>query len=159
LMLVGIADHGGDAREGGDLFGGALGVASGDDNFGQRVLALHATNGGPRVLIGGGGNRTRIQDDEIGACRGRAVEPASLELTFESSAIGLRGPASEVFYVIGCHRIMVTQASDSCALRCLRAHSTSSAGVSRQGGEARSRHAVAAVLLCVKHSRQKIGRP
>ena len=60
LVLVGVADYGGDAWKGGDLFGSALGVASGDDDFGQRVLALHATNGGTCVLIGGGGNGARI---------------------------------------------------------------------------------------------------
>ena len=54
---------------------------------------------------------------------GSTVEAASLELTFESGAVGLRGPASEVFYVVGGHSNMLLQASYSCAhRRLLREH-------------------------------------
>ncbi len=68
LMFVRVADHSGYARQRGDFFGSALGVASGDNNFCQRILALHAANGGAGILIGGIGDGAGIQDDEVGLC-------------------------------------------------------------------------------------------
>ena len=43
--------------------------------------------------------------------RGRvcAGEAALLELAFESGAVGLRGTAAEVLYVVGGHLVMLAQ--------------------------------------------------
>jgi hypothetical protein len=60
-MFVGVADYGGDAGECGDFVGGALGVASGDDDFCQRILPSDAANGSASVLIGGISDGTSIQ--------------------------------------------------------------------------------------------------
>ncbi len=103
LIFVGVADHGGDTGQGGNFFGSALGVASGDDDFCQRVLALHAADGGAGVLVGGIGYGTGIQYDEVGLRSRGAGEAAGFELAFEGGAVGLRGAASEVFYVVGGH--------------------------------------------------------
>ena len=65
-MFVGVADYGGDAGECGDFFGGALGVASGDDDFRVGITALYAADGGAGVLIGGVGDGAGVEDDEIG---------------------------------------------------------------------------------------------
>jgi hypothetical protein len=58
---VGVADYGSDAGECGDFVGSALGIASGDDDFCQRILASDAPNGGASVLIGAISDGTSIQ--------------------------------------------------------------------------------------------------
>src|ERR1700689_5118179 len=55
LVFVRIADHGGDAGQRGNFFGSTLGIASGDNNFSQRILALHSADGGACILIRGVG--------------------------------------------------------------------------------------------------------
>ena len=51
LMLVRVADHSRDAGERADFFRSALRVTSRDDNSCQRILPLHAADGGAGVLI------------------------------------------------------------------------------------------------------------
>jgi hypothetical protein len=60
LMFVGVADDARNSGQSGDFFGRALGITSRDDNLGQRILPLHAADGGARILIGGIRNRARI---------------------------------------------------------------------------------------------------
>lgn len=107
LVFVGVADHAGDAGQGGDFRGGALGVASGDDDFSQRVLALNPADGGAGILIGGMCDGAGVQDDEVGLGGWRVGEAAAFELAFEGGAIGLSGAASKVFDVEGGHGTMV----------------------------------------------------
>ncbi len=64
-MLVRVADHCTYARQRGDFFGSALRVASGDDDFGLRVLALYAAYGGAGILIGGVGDGEGVEDDQV----------------------------------------------------------------------------------------------
>ncbi len=89
--------------------GSALGVASGDNDFCQRILALNAADGGAGVLIGGIRDGASVQDDEVGLGGGGASEAAGFELAFEGGAVGLGGTASEVLHVEGGHRIIVAQ--------------------------------------------------
>jgi len=100
---VGVADYGGDAGEGGDFFGCALGVASGDENFGVGIVALEAADGGAGVLVGGVSDGAGVEDDEVGVVFLGAGEAAGFELALERCAIGLGGAASEVFDVEGGH--------------------------------------------------------
>jgi hypothetical protein len=119
LVFVGVADHGGDAGEGRDFFGSALGVASGDDDFCQRILALHAADGGAGVLIGGMGDGAGVHYYQVGFSGGGRCEAAGFELTFEGGAVGLSGAASEVFDVEGGHGTMVAHGA-SLRLRLFR---------------------------------------
>jgi len=100
---VGVADHGGDAGQCGDFFWSALGVTAGDDDFRQRVLALHAAYRSACVMIGGICDCTSIQDYEVGLCGRGARKTPVVELAFEGSAVGLSGATSEIFDVVGGH--------------------------------------------------------
>src|SRR5271156_3014261 len=113
-MLMGVADHSGYAGQRRNFLGSALGVASRDNNLRQRILALHAPDGGARVLIGGTGYGAGIQYDEVGLCCRGWVQPPRCELAFEDGAVGLSGAASEVFHVVGGHGTIVAQ-SAACA--------------------------------------------
>jgi len=109
LVFVGVANDATDAGQGGDFRGSTLSVTSGDDDFSQRILALHAADGGAGILIGGMRNRAGVQDYEVGVGRGGAGQAAGFELAFERGAVGLGGAASEIFDVVSAHGIMVAQ--------------------------------------------------
>jgi hypothetical protein len=108
-MFVGIADDRADSGQGGDFGGSALGVASGDDDFSEGILALDAADGGAGILIGGVCDSAGIQDYEVGFVGCGAGEAAGFELAFEGGAVGLGGAASEIFDVVGGHGTMVAQ--------------------------------------------------
>ena len=59
----------GDAGEGGHIFGGALGVAAGGDYFGRGILGVDFADGVAGLRISGGGDRTGVDDDELGSVR------------------------------------------------------------------------------------------
>ena len=108
-MFVRITDDLGDAGEGGDFLGGALGVASGDDDLGAGILAMDAADGGAGIVIGGGGDGAGIEHDEFSAVGSSgAFESLLLELALEGGAVGLGGAASEVLDVESCHETSVT---------------------------------------------------
>ena len=109
VVFVRVADHSGDAGQGGDFCGSTLCVATGDDDFGERILALHAADGGAGVLIGGICNGTGVQDYEVGFTGRGAGQAARFELAFDRGAVGLRGATSEIFDVVGAHRTIVAQ--------------------------------------------------
>ena len=44
----------------------ALGIAARDHDFCRWIFAMDTADGGAGVLVSGGGNRTSIQDDDIG---------------------------------------------------------------------------------------------
>src|SRR5690349_14626636 len=88
LGFVGVSHDVGDAGEGGELFGGALGVAAGDDDAGSRVVSMKLTDGVASLGIGGSGNGASIQDHHVrrswGASRGAATVE---ELAFDGGAV------------------------------------------------------------------------
>ena len=63
-MLVRIADYQTDARQNCDLFWSALGVASGDNDFGFGILPADTANCSASILIGTGGYGAGIQDND-----------------------------------------------------------------------------------------------
>src|SRR5208282_1969601 len=66
LRLVGIADDEGDSRESGKLFGGALGVAAGDDDARGGISGVEFADGVARLGVGGSGDGTGVQYDDVG---------------------------------------------------------------------------------------------
>ena len=103
---MGVAYNKGYSGEGGDFFGGALGVAAGDYDLAGRVFAMDAADGGASVLIGCAGDGAGIENDEFGLFRRRcAMQSAIAELAFQGRAVGLSGAATEVFNVETGHAL------------------------------------------------------
>lgn len=70
---------------------------------------MYATNGGAGILIGGGGDRTGVQNNDFGGVRrGRTVESTFGELLFNRGAIGLSGPAAKILDVKTRHAYILT---------------------------------------------------
>ncbi len=61
-MFVRVADHTANAGQGCDFLWGALCIASRNNNFSQRILALHPADGGAGILVGGIRDGAGIQD-------------------------------------------------------------------------------------------------
>jgi len=98
LGFVGIADDPGDAGEGSELFGGALGVAASDNKADGGVGGVKLANGVAGLGIGGGGDSAGIDDDDVGGSgRGGRGATAVEQLALDGSAISLRGAATELF--------------------------------------------------------------
>jgi len=106
-MFVRVADHGTDAGQRRNFFGSALGIASGDDDFCQRILAPYAADGGASILIRGIRDRASIQNNKVGFSGAGADEAAVFELAFDGRPVGLGGATSEVFDVVGRHTTIV----------------------------------------------------
>jgi hypothetical protein len=101
---VRIADHPGNTWKRGELFGGALGVAAGDDQTSGWVACVNFANGIASLRLGGSGDGTRVDDDDVGVGRfGRGDVTAIAQLALEGSAIGLRGSTAELLDVKGAH--------------------------------------------------------
>jgi hypothetical protein len=104
LGFVGVADDPGDAGECGELFGGALGVAAGDNDASGGICGVEFSNGAAGLGVRGGGYCASVDDDYVGAGGfGRGSEASFEELAFEGGAIGLSGAAAELFDVKGVH--------------------------------------------------------
>src|SRR5882724_7814540 len=100
LRFVGIANDEGDARKGGDFFGGALGVAACDENFGGGILCVDFADGVAGLCVCGGGDGAGVDDDEFGVLRRRCSGAAPVEeLALDGGAVGLCGAAAELFDV------------------------------------------------------------
>jgi hypothetical protein len=106
---VRVTDHAGHAGKRCDLLRRALRITPRDNNLCQRILTLHAADGGAGILIRGIRDSASIQNDKIGLARWGRRQTTGFELAFESSAIGLSGAASKILYVVGGHGAMVTQ--------------------------------------------------
>ena len=52
--------------KGGNFFGSALRVTSGDDELAAGVLAVNAADGGTGVLVGCGGDGAGVEHDDLG---------------------------------------------------------------------------------------------
>ena len=105
MRLVGIADYIGDAGKNGEIFRGALGIASCDDNLGLGIGSVDFADSVAGLSVGGGGDGASVDDDEFGG-GGIYGDRASLfaELALDSGTIGLRGAAAELFDVECGHR-------------------------------------------------------
>jgi hypothetical protein len=101
---VGIAYDPRDAGEGGEFFGGALGVAASDDELGGGILGVDFADGVTGLGVGGGSDRAGIEDDDGGGygIGGRSVAAVE-ELPFEGGTVSLRGAAAELLDVEGGH--------------------------------------------------------
>ena len=104
LGFVGIADNPGDAGEGGQLFGRALGVAAGDDEADAGVGGVKLSNGVAGLGVGRGCDGTGVDDDDVsGGGSGCGGAAAVEQLALEGRAIGLGGTATELFDEEGRH--------------------------------------------------------
>ena len=102
--FVGIAYDVEDAGKRGQVFGGALGVAAGGDDFCCGICGVKFADGFASLRIGGRGYGAGVDDDDVGAV-GRRCEVVTLraELALDGGGVGLRGAATELFDVEGRH--------------------------------------------------------
>ncbi len=69
---------------------------------------MNAANSGARVLIGSGGDRAGIQDDDFGrAGIARAFQAAIGQLPLDGRAVSLRRAAAEVLHMVRRHRLII----------------------------------------------------
>ena len=65
---------------------------------------MYATDGGANVLIGRGGDRAGVQDDDFGFARRACTrQPAIEQLPLDGRPVRLGRTASEVLHEIRCH--------------------------------------------------------
>ena len=74
---------------------------------------MNAANGGARVLIGGGGDGTGIQDNDFGFDGSAGALHAAIEqLALDGRAVGLGRAASEVLHMISRHEVIIRGRSE-----------------------------------------------
>jgi len=96
-VLVGIADHPGDALHTSNLCGGALRVAAGDQNPALGIPAMNAAHELPHFRVRRGRNRARVQDRNLAIVGGgNFLKPCLKQLLLQRGAIGLAGAAAEI---------------------------------------------------------------
>ncbi len=101
---MGIADDPGNAGERGEFFGGTLGVTAGDDDLDGGVGGVKFSDGVAGLGIGGGGHRTRVDDNDVsGGGISHGTESALAQLALDGRAVRLRGAATELFDEEGRH--------------------------------------------------------
>ena len=101
---MGITDDEGDAREGSELFGGALSIAAGDKNLRGGIVRVNLADGFASLRVRGGCDRASVDDDEFGVmCAGGRGAAAVKKLTFDSGTVGLCGATTELFDVESGH--------------------------------------------------------
>jgi hypothetical protein len=104
LGFVRIADDKGDSGESSEFFGDALSIATGYDNFRDRILCVDLADGIARLRIGGGSNSTGVDDHDFGLLRaGRNTAAAFEQLALDGSSVCLRGAATELLDVEASH--------------------------------------------------------
>lgn len=107
-VLVGIANDLCDARKPGQLLGRPLRVTAGHDNLRLRILAMHTTDCGPRILIRGCRHGAGVQDNNRGFVNRRsAFQAAFFELVLDGGTVRLGRSAPKILYVKTCHRTIV----------------------------------------------------
>ena len=93
-----IADDPGDSGEGGEFFGGTLGVTARDDDAGGGIEGVKLSNGVAGLSVGRSGDGASVDDDDVGGSSGSSGGAATVEqLTLEGGAISLGGAATELF--------------------------------------------------------------
>ena len=98
LRFVGVSDDPRDSWKRGQFLGGALGVATGDEDADIRIGGMKLANGVAGLGVGGGCDSTGIDDNDVSSGgRGGGSEAAIDQLPLDGGAIGLRGAATELF--------------------------------------------------------------
>jgi hypothetical protein len=98
-MFMRVADYATYARQSDDFFRGTLRITTGDHDPGFRIFTMNAADGGAGVLVRGGGHGAGVENYESSVCRlTGALQTALSKLMFESSAVCLGRPASEIFH-------------------------------------------------------------
>jgi hypothetical protein len=101
---VRIAYNFADARQGGNFIGRALRVTPGDNNLTIRIFPVDAADGGARVLIDSGRDRTSVENNDLcRLCGRRAVQPSLRKLPFNGGAVSLRRTAAKILDVETSH--------------------------------------------------------
>src|SRR5205823_4407237 len=96
VLFVGVSHHPGYAGHRRQLFGSALGVTAGYQNFAVGVVALEAAYLGTSVLISFGCHRTCVKHHKISVFSGlRALHAALQQLPVDCSTVRLRRAAPE----------------------------------------------------------------
>lgn len=99
--FVGIAHNPVDALKASDFLRRALSVTASDQNAGIGVFSLCAADEIPQVLVGGGGDRAGVEDDQV---RGCAMGQAFFSKAgLKGGTVSLRGAASEILNMKGLH--------------------------------------------------------
>ncbi len=107
-MFVRVPDDQADARQRRQLFRGALGVATGDQNSGVGIFAMKAADGCARVLIGRRSDGAGIQDDDFRFYGdGGTLQATAEQLAFDGSAIGLGRATPKVLDMISRHGAII----------------------------------------------------
>src|SRR6266436_1516185 len=84
---------------GGQLFGGALGVAAGDDEADSGVGGVKLSNGIAGLSVGGSGDGAGVDDNDVGGCgRGGGGATTVEQLALEGGTVSLGGTATKLFY-------------------------------------------------------------
>ena len=122
LGFVGVTDNEGDARKSGNFFRGSLGVAAGDHDARGRIGGVNLANGVAGLRVGCGGNRTSIEDNNVGGGRiGGRDGTLFAKLPLDGCAIGLSGAAAELLDEESAHEgdtyLLLNHEGTMCALR------------------------------------------
>ena len=89
-----------DAWEDCQLFGSALSIASGGDDFRPGIRGVKFADGVARLRIRRSGYGTRVNHDDVGAIgSGGNIVALLAQLALYRRGIGLRGSAAELFDV------------------------------------------------------------
>ena len=100
MILVAVADHGGDAGQGGDFLRRSLGIAAGDDDAGLGIGSTDAADVGAGVAVGLGGDGAGVHHDHIGVPQvGGGERVQAVEAGGDGVSVGLAGAASEIFHM------------------------------------------------------------
>ena len=109
-----VADNPGDAGKSSELFGGALGVAAGDNDACGGVGGVKLSNGVAGLGVGGGRDRAGVHDDDVsGGGLGCGGATAIEQLALDGGAIGLRGATAELLDIEGRHRFKIYKNKNS----------------------------------------------
>ena len=91
--LVVVRDDCGDAGQRNQVFAGAGGVTPRHDNPHRWILAGDLPDQLPGAVVGGSGNRTRVDDNQVGLLRVRWASAGGSELSLDIDGIRLVDPA------------------------------------------------------------------
>lgn len=98
-----VADHRRYPVQAGEFFGGALGVAAGDQDAGFGVEPVGAADEGAGGAVGFGGDAAGIHNDQVGGGGALLIKAGQTQAVADGFAIGARSPASEMFDMIVRH--------------------------------------------------------